>query len=53
MLDIIYNSCETLGSIFGFGALEGFIIYAGIVSYGVLKATGTNKENKIVMARGK
>lgn len=52
MFDIIYNACKTLGSIFGFGAFEGFIIYAGIVSYGVLRATEGNKAKKIVMARG-
>lgn len=53
MLDIIYNSCETLGAVFGFGALEGAIIYIGIISYGFLKATGSNKEKKIIMARSK
>ncbi|MDK0531121.1 hypothetical protein P6P36_01870 [Clostridium perfringens] len=53
MFDIIYNSCKTLGSVFGFGALEGFIIYGGIVVYGVLKSTGSNKDKKIIMARGK
>lgn len=53
MFDIIYNSCKTLGSVFGFGAFEGFIIYAGVVTYGFLRVTGSNKENKIVMARGK
>ncbi|WP_416188157.1 hypothetical protein [Clostridium perfringens] len=53
MFDIIYNSCKTLGSVFGFGALEGFIIYGGIVVYGVLRATEGNKDKKIIMARGK
>ncbi|EOU1893557.1 hypothetical protein ACV3OB_16350 [Clostridium perfringens] len=53
MLDIIYNSCKSLGSVFGFGAMEGFIIYFGIVAYAFLKATGSNKDKNIVMARSK
>ncbi|HFD2054535.1 TPA: hypothetical protein ACF2DR_001711 [Clostridium perfringens] len=53
MFDIIYNSCKALGSTFGFGSFEGFIIYAGIVSYGVLRVTEGNKGKKIVMARDK
>ncbi|MDK0666947.1 hypothetical protein P5F12_03880 [Clostridium perfringens] len=53
MLDIIYDSCKTLGEVFGFGALEGAIIYAGIISYGFLRAVGSNKEKKIIMARSK
>lgn len=53
MFDIIYNSCKTLGSVFGFGALEGFIIYSGIIVYGILRATEGNKDKKIIMARGK
>ncbi|XZI43583.1 hypothetical protein ACSXEP_15725 (plasmid) [Clostridium perfringens] len=52
MLDIIYNSCKSLGSVFGFGAMEGFIIYFGIVAYAFLKATGS-KDKKIVMSRSK
>ncbi|HAT4259261.1 hypothetical protein ACV3RC_14310 [Clostridium perfringens] len=52
MLDIIYNSCKSLGSVFGFGAMEGFIIYFGIVAYAFLKATGS-KDKNIVMARSK
>lgn len=51
MFELIYNSCKTLGSVFGFGALEGFIIYSGIVSYGFLKATGSNKDIKVIMDR--
>ncbi|HII4449370.1 TPA: hypothetical protein ACY4RW_001269 [Clostridium perfringens] len=53
MFDIIYNSCKTLGVAFGFGAFEGAIIYAGIVAYSILRATGSNKDKKIIMARGK
>ncbi|WP_164472557.1 hypothetical protein [Clostridium perfringens] len=53
MFDIIYNSCKTLGSVFGFGAFDGAIIYSCIVAYGIFRATGSNKDKKIVMARGK
>ncbi|HGH1666583.1 hypothetical protein QTI60_05620 [Clostridium perfringens] len=52
MLDIIYNSCKDLGSVFGFGAFEGFIIYSGIVVYGCLKASN-KKNNKVIIAKGK
>lgn len=52
MIDIIYNSCKTLGSIFGFGAFEGFIIYSGIIVYGCFKAS-SQKDKKIVMAKEK
>lgn len=53
MFGIIYNSCKTLGSVLGFGAFEGFIIYVGVVTYGFLRVTGSNKDKKIIMARGK
>lgn len=53
MFDIIYNSCKILGTVFGFGAFEGFIIYAGVVTYVFLRVTGSNKDKKIIMARSK
>lgn len=53
MFDIIYNSCKILGTVFGFGIMEGFIIYGGVVTYGFLRVTGSNKDKKIIMARGK
>ncbi|EHR9037961.1 hypothetical protein [Clostridium perfringens] len=51
MFDIIYNSCKTLGSVFGFGIMEGFIIYGGVVENDFLRDTGSNKDSKGIMAR--
>lgn len=34
----IYNYCRTAGRIFGFGAFEGFVLYAGIIVWGISEA---------------
>lgn len=50
MFDIIYNACKMAGGVFGFGAFEGFIIYAGTITYGYLVVCG-KKGDKIKMAK--
>ncbi len=31
LFNCIYTNCKALGSAFGFGAFEGFILYTGII----------------------
>ena len=42
----LYRSCAKLGDVFGFGAWEGFIIYAGIITLAVLKGIEISKKVK-------
>lgn len=36
MINSIYEQCYALGNVFGYGVLEGFIIYCGAIAWGVL-----------------
>lgn len=40
----IYNQCRSLGSAFGFGAFEGFIMYLSIIMLAVSEVM--NKKGK-------
>lgn len=46
MINSIYEHCKILGNVFGYGALEGFIIYSGVIVWGVL--VGINSSCKKV-----
>lgn len=39
VINIVYQQCRALGSIFNFGAFEGFIMYAGLITLGIMKIT--------------
>ncbi|MBD7909723.1 MULTISPECIES: hypothetical protein [Clostridium] len=40
--NFIFNNCQALGNVFGFGAFEGFIIYAGVITVAVMKIFNDN-----------
>lgn len=46
MIQFIYHQCSTLGRAFGFGALEGFILYLGMAIWGVNVVTNAKKVQK-------
>ena len=46
IISFIYNQCKTCGEAFGYGALEGFLIYMGIISLGIFKGIEISKEKK-------
>lgn len=46
MFNFIYKNCYELGRALGFGVWEGFIIYAGVVVWGVNVASNINKADK-------
>ena len=50
MDSIIYNfihtHCNNLGKALGYGALEGFITYTGLIMLGVLKGLEIKKHDK-------
>ena len=50
MDSIIYNfihtHCNNLGKALGYGALEGFITYTGLITLGVLKGLEVKKHGK-------
>ena len=46
IVKFVYDSCETLGSCFGFGALEGFYMYSGLIVWGVLSGLNMGKRGK-------
>lgn len=37
LINIIYSECESLGSVFGFGAFEGGVIYFSVFSLLIVK----------------
>lgn len=39
VINYIYQQCRALGSIFNFGAFEGFVMYAGLITLGIIKVT--------------
>lgn len=46
MINFIYEHCYALGNAFGYGTLEGLIIYSGTIAWGVL--VGINSSCKKV-----
>lgn len=44
IISFIYYHCKTLGGVFGYGALEGLIMYSGIIMLGVME--GLKKHDK-------
>ncbi|MGL5615650.1 MAG: hypothetical protein ACRDD2_05390 [Sarcina sp.] len=46
MLEMLYDSCFKLGRNFGFGALEGAVIYGGIIAVVFIKAIDLLYKNK-------
>ena len=44
--NFIYRHCYSLGKALGYGALEGFITYAGLITLGVLKGLEVKKHGK-------
>ena len=53
MFEFIYNACKFTGWAFGFGAIEGAIIYIGIATCGYLMVTGKSNRQSIKMAKEK
>lgn len=39
IFSLIYKQCLKLGLAFGYGAFEGFILYAGVIVGGILTVT--------------
>lgn len=39
LFSFLYSYCKSLGNIFGYGAFEGLVMYAGVILLGVIKAT--------------
>lgn len=46
IISFIYYHCKTLGGAFGYGALEGFIMYLGIIVLGVVEGIKIKKHDK-------
>ena len=46
IISFIYFHCKTLGGVFGYGALEGFITYVGLIVLGIFKGIEISKEKK-------
>lgn len=44
LFNYLYNACKSLGGVFGYGAFEGLVAYAGIILLGFNVAT--KKERK-------
>lgn len=44
--NFIYTHCSALGRTFGYGTLEGFITYTGLIMLGVLKGLEIKKNDK-------
>jgi uncharacterized membrane protein YjgN (DUF898 family) len=42
----LYKNCRALGSAFGFGAFEGFIMYSSVIVLAVVKVLEAKKEKK-------
>ena len=43
IIGFIYEQCKTLGCAFGYGALEGMIIYIGAITAGILELLKVKK----------
>ena len=43
--NFIYSHCNSLGKVFGYGALEGFITYTGLIALGILKGLEIKKHD--------
>ncbi len=46
VFNYIYSNCRQIGNIFGYGAFEGFIMYSGLISIGLLKLLETARKLK-------
>lgn len=46
IFNFIYEHCYTLGKIFNLGALEGFIIYAGLIAWVVMYNVNFSKKSR-------
>lgn len=44
LLNFIYSSCKSLGNTFGYGAFEGLVMYAGLITLGIIKGKGLSKK---------
>lgn len=36
---LLFNQCRIVGRLFGFGAFEGLVLYAGIIVLGITEAS--------------
>lgn len=46
VFNYVYNNCRQMGSVFGFGAFEGFIMYSSLVSLGIIRFLDAKKVKK-------
>ena len=46
LVRFVYNSCDSLGKCFGFGAMEGLCMYSGLIVCGVLSGLNMGKRGK-------
>ena len=44
LFNFIYSSCKSLGNTFGYGAFEGLVMYAGLITLGIIKGKGLSKK---------
>lgn len=42
----LYDNCRVLGSAFGFGAFEGFVMYASVITLAIVKVNEAKKVKK-------
>lgn len=46
IFNYFYQQCRTLGGVFGFSAFEGFVLYAGAATWGIISLTNAKKVQK-------
>jgi uncharacterized membrane protein YjgN (DUF898 family) len=46
VFNYVYSNCRQIGTIFGYGAFEGFIMYSSLISIGLLKLLEAAKKLK-------
>lgn len=46
IISFIYNQCKTCGEAFGYGVLEGFILYIGLIVLAVFEGLKIRKNDK-------
>lgn len=46
MFDFLYHHCYRLGSAFGFGAFEGFVLYLGTIALAITTVMDSKKAKK-------
>jgi hypothetical protein len=46
LFNYFYQQCKSLGGVFGFGAFEGLVLYAGAAAWGIISLTNAKKVRK-------